>query len=352
MSPGVSSRPARLRTLAATAILLGTGLGLTLGEVVLRLWVSWAPPKTGSGYVRFVRNQSQAGADLAYPVALFRKASDPAVGWEPIPNAALGNVRINSAGFRGPEIDAVPPSGTTRIAFLGDSETFAERLDERETVPGLLERHLNAASRGSYEVLNFGVVGFNTAQEFAYLKHRVMAFSPSVVVLYYVFNDLEMTTPIYLYTPTVFRKLYVFWLGLYVHHSLRRVDDGIDKARTVADRYLALHASPYFEANERRIRDIAAYLDRHHVTFFLLIAPEIYEVANFTDRYPYAPIHARLRSLGSSTVRVIDPLPKLAETFSDPAQLWVTPTDPHKNRLANDVIASVLAEAITHRPVR
>jgi hypothetical protein len=352
MPPSVSGRPARSRILTTPAIVFGTVLGLALGEIVLRLWVSWWPPKTESGYVRFVRNQSRAGDAFAYPAALFRKASDPAVGWEPIPNAAVGKIRINSAGFRGPEIDAVPRSGTTRIAFLGDSETFGERLEEWETVPGLLERHLNAASRGSYEVLNFGVVGYNTVQEFAYLKYRVMAFSPSIVVLYYVFNDLEMTTPIYLDTPTVFRKLHLFWLGLYVHHSLRRVDDGIDRARTVADRYLALHASPYFEANERRIRDMAAYLDRHHIAFFVLISPEIYEVANFIDRYPYAPIHARLRSLGSSTVRVVDPLPRLAQTFRDPGQLWVTPTDPHKNHPANDVIASVLAEAITHRPGR
>jgi hypothetical protein len=80
--------------------------------------------------------------------------------------------------------------------FLGDSETFGESLRENETVPGHLEAALNAAGGQRFEVLNFGVVAYNTGQEFALLKKRSMQFDPSIVVLYYVFNDPEIAAPI------------------------------------------------------------------------------------------------------------------------------------------------------------
>ena len=61
------------------------------------------------------------------------------------PGPPIGAVQINSAGFRGSEVELTPPAGTTRIAFIGDSETFAKHLPERGTLPGAVEAIINRA---------------------------------------------------------------------------------------------------------------------------------------------------------------------------------------------------------------
>src|SRR5262245_53515904 len=74
---------------------------------------------------------------------------DPVRGWSPIPGAeglwtreGRAEVRINSAGFRGPEVAVEKPPGTFRIAVLGDSCVEALQVPEEETFARLLDKLL------------------------------------------------------------------------------------------------------------------------------------------------------------------------------------------------------------------
>ncbi len=104
-----------------------------------------------------------------------------------IPNRELMNeregrslVRINSVGLHDHETTVAKPDGVFRIAFLGDSFIDARQVDLEEAVTEKLEKKLS--EQGRYEVLNFGVNGFSTAQEYLRLREFAMPFEPDVVI--------------------------------------------------------------------------------------------------------------------------------------------------------------------------
>ena len=278
---------------------------------------------------------------------LFRPSKERDLVWEPVPNAKRGLVSINSAGFRGRDFAAEPPTGVSRIAVLGDSETFGEQLREEDTIAGCLQSELARVNPDrKYEVLNFGIVGYNTAQEFSLLKKRVIQYKPSMVIVYYVFNDPEIYSPIQFVKPGKLSKLYLYQFFQYSSLSLRSINEQRIKAGNVVDYFKLLHDSIYFDAVKSVLSEMSTFLAERDIPMVLLIAPEIYEVKDFSANYPYREIHQKLKSLETRQMKVIDPLDEMSRRFTDPKKLWVNPYDQHKNAEATAAIASVAAPEI------
>jgi hypothetical protein len=115
-----------------------------------------------------------------------------------------GSVRINDAGFRGPDVARRPADDVLRIAVLGDSFTEALQVDDADTWVRRLEAALAARSGcalrrghpGGVEVLNFGVGGYGTGQELLTWRHLARLYRPQVVLLsMYLGNDLADNDP-------------------------------------------------------------------------------------------------------------------------------------------------------------
>src|SRR5262249_14377561 len=70
-------------------------------------------------------------------------------------------------------------------SIVGDSHAYATRVKNRaETFPSQLEKYLNQnIGQRIVKVLNFGVPGYNTAQELEILKTKVLMFEPKMVIL-------------------------------------------------------------------------------------------------------------------------------------------------------------------------
>jgi hypothetical protein len=122
-------------------------------------------------------------------------------GWAPRPDARGWQtlegrvyITINAAGFRDGTHDLAKPRGTLRIAVLGDSFSEALQVPLGGTFWRVLERELGACealSGRKVEVLNFGVSGYSTAQEFITLQQRVWDYDPDIVLLaFFTGNDL------------------------------------------------------------------------------------------------------------------------------------------------------------------
>jgi len=77
----------------------------------------------------------------------------------------------------------VTPSLSARSGF---EDTFAQ------VTARLLERSGTLAGRRC-EAMNFGVSGYNSAQEVHLFERKVLSFGPDAVVLAYVLNDSEPT---------------------------------------------------------------------------------------------------------------------------------------------------------------
>lgn len=142
---------------------------------------------------------------LAYPMppilegrldvrGLVRLSSSPETVWELAPGVDKSipgmAVHTSSAGLRDREYTVTRPSDVRRIAFMGDSVVFGYGVSQEDTAPKALERMLNERNRTTrYEVMNFGVPGYNTEQEYVTLRDRVLAYHPDIVVLGFVMND-------------------------------------------------------------------------------------------------------------------------------------------------------------------
>jgi hypothetical protein len=108
-------------------------------------------------------------------------------------------VKINAHGLRDHEYPLSKPEHTYRIAVLGDSFTEAIHVPLEFTYQQQVEERLNALKTGAeqIEVINFGVGGFSTAQEYLVFKYHVLPYQPDMVVLAFMLgNDIFENSPI------------------------------------------------------------------------------------------------------------------------------------------------------------
>jgi hypothetical protein len=170
-----------IRSLLLT--LLGIGLGFITAECAVRLM--------GLGRPVF----------LAYSATRGWKLRAGAKGWQTQEGHAF--IRLNRWGYRGDDWTVpIRPKNTLRIAVLGDSFVEAQQVARQDTACEVVQRELArmlpAIARGRFrdvkqvEVMNFGVDGYGTAQEFYTLVEDVWQFAPDIVVLaFFPGNDVR-----------------------------------------------------------------------------------------------------------------------------------------------------------------
>lgn len=118
---------------------------------------------------------------------------DPLLGWYHTPGGTASGtleghrltVSYNSLGYRSPEYRLERVPGTKRVVVLGDSFTEGGGVNDDEVFTRLLEKAL-----GNVEVINLGVYGYNTAQEYLTLKEVGLKFAPDAAVLVVFTNDI------------------------------------------------------------------------------------------------------------------------------------------------------------------
>ncbi len=127
---------------------------------------------------------------------------DPQLGWTLRPGAAgwyTGEgrtwVKVNLEGRRDRDTLLEKPPDVYRIAVLGDSYSEAMQVPREQAFWALLPARLAAcgfAAGKRIEVLNFGVSGYGTAQEYIALETRAMRYRPDLVLLQFTNgNDVK-----------------------------------------------------------------------------------------------------------------------------------------------------------------
>lgn len=101
-------------------------------------------------------------------------------------------VRINSLGLRGPEVDPVTAS-SLRVLVVGDSFVSALNVQEDEAFAAVLGRRLSSTVPGRrIEVINGGTPNYGTWHEIRLLKRLFPVVKPGAVVLcVFVMNDVQ-----------------------------------------------------------------------------------------------------------------------------------------------------------------
>lgn len=114
----------------------------------------------------------------------------------PVANQVTGTIRINSLGFRGPELLEPKPADDIRLAFLGASTNFcAENSSNAATWPDLVWRSFQQSEPGAkWDYINAGVPGYSVEDSLKDFNVRVAPLHPDVVVIYHATNDLSVDT--------------------------------------------------------------------------------------------------------------------------------------------------------------
>ena len=93
-------------------------------------------------------------------------------------------VDFNEFGLRDEPIGAKPDQ-EYRILVLGDSVTFGWGIEKQATFCSQLQNILNAKFGRPVRVINAGVGGYNTVQEYLFLKDTGVTFEPDMMILVY-----------------------------------------------------------------------------------------------------------------------------------------------------------------------
>ena len=204
--------------------------------------------------------------------------------------------------LQGNSYQAAKPSGTYRIAVLGDSFTFAPYMQFDDAFPKRLERMLNLNNDAPrVEVINYGVPGYSTKHEVDALR-RAHTEGADLAILQITLNDPQIKP----YTPTGLTgknqfgppTLSGFQKTLYEHwRSLGFVMARIHNAQTHTayreyyfDLFENTKTKKHFEESLNRIAKVSRNknLPVIAVVFPLLGLP-------LDDSYPFHPLHDQVR---------------------------------------------------------
>ncbi len=97
-------------------------------------------------------------------------------------------IETNSLGLRSPELWK-REAGEYRILVLGDSITLADYLDEEDSFPRILEKRFAASGHPRVRVLNAGLPGASTRDEYYHYLEVKEAVRPDLVLVAMYLND-------------------------------------------------------------------------------------------------------------------------------------------------------------------
>lgn len=262
---------------------------------------------------------------------------------------------INSHGLHGPEITKEKPASTFRILGIGDSFTFGQGVREQDTFLRRLDRSLNASPKvvRPVEVLNAGVLGYNTRDEVLYLEHQWVEYEPDLVLIAFYLNDAYSDFTfvnngrglgIYYSPDGLAQQSYLVDLVQHAYRA-RRVQQDLEdyyrgqyfsEARKWLDQSDSLDVD--WKVSQAALERAAELGQQHGFRVALIIFPEFYHL---DDRYPFFAIHELVKAKATSLSMPVLDLMTVYQGLVD-RDLWVHPSDHHPNEVAHKLAAEAI----------
>jgi len=299
------------------------------------------------------------------PVPSYRLSENPIIKYEFKPgyrpdeepyDVQHKGYAINSVGFRDYEYEVAKPEGTFRIIALGDSTTAGNGIpDVDKTFPKQLEKLLNEDRRSGkrFEVLNFGIPGYQTMQEVETLRVKGLEYSPDLVLLTFCMNDLDLhgdgkiskrlKRVSLLSDKKENFELYdalLRWsrLAFIVHHRLR-----LSRHLSAEDEWYVTDVLKGRSTVEAGLELLSDLQQEHGFRALVLILPGF---KDFFDEYRFGDMHEHVfqAAEGLPGITVIDLLPKFAEVTNDGKIFTIDQL--HPNEYGHATMANILLPII------
>jgi hypothetical protein len=390
----------RLRAGALDALLVVVSLVVALGvlELAARVYAG--------GRAR--EPQTVGILSLYHPVLGWVKPPSES-GWLHEPEFSTW-LETNAHGLRGPDRAYARTPGVARVLLLGDSFVEAYTVAEPETARAVLERRLSERGCGPVEVLNAGVAGYGTDQEYLFYLEQGRRYAADVVVLFFFGNDLsdnlrERKKPFFelqdgrlvrrnvpvpppanarrLLRPEAENRWANAWRGSWalellsrrtatgnphLHRALARLGlvRPLEEHGPTRD-WLAFYGPETprsrqgWRLTEALLGALRAAVEADGARLLVLYVPARFELVpeSWTltrERWqlvgdgwrPERPFEALVEACGRRGIRLVDPRPRLTQAESEGRPAYLE-HDPHWNALGQALAADVLADALVER---
>jgi lysophospholipase L1-like esterase len=268
-------------------------------------------------------------------------------------------VIINSVGIRDSEYSLEAPSGIYRILALGDSQTFGNGLELRDTWPKQLESKINQLGDGiRFEVLNSGLPGSDTWQHEIILNRMISNYHPNSVILAFYVNDVVKR-----FTPSPSRHdagnalknriIYALKKSVLLL-ALREALHSIQQTLAPTNAYLRQQAllsgeddvaiEDGWEQVEESLSTMKKVADNHNIAFMLVSLPRRDQVDGrlFLDDY-----NKNLQMITEQyKIQMVDLLEPLQRGYKTHNGGLFIPWDGHNSEIANYIIAEEISKVM------
>lgn len=161
------------------ALSIGIGLSLFLGELVSRVFYF------GKDGLSIEKVNSFVPLGLS---GLIKEHENKKVLYELKPNLdsyfKLKEFRTNSQSLRDKEYTIKKPYNTKRGVVIGDSFTMGSGVDIEDVYHSMVEKALNEQGDSiKFELINFGVGGYNLLNYLGVLEAKVLKYSPDFIII-------------------------------------------------------------------------------------------------------------------------------------------------------------------------
>ncbi len=294
--------------------------------------------------VHFGDRHPDSGGDRFDYSHIYRQSADPILRRELVPGASG---IVNAAGFVGDLVPEAKPAGTFRVVGLGDSITMYQSA-ERQNYLYVAEQALRRAlGRDSIQFLNFGVGGYDTAQEVHQFELRGQRYAPDVVTVGYCINDgvnfgatVNAATGKMQFLPDAMDRPAVM---TFIQQNLlaARAD------MTPEQFFQTAFQTETWKQSMAALARLAELSKQQHFHVVIVIFPVLYDF----DHYVFLPLHQRLAEEARKLdFQVLDLLPVFravgpADTLRGSASVDVIHPFANGHRAAGEALANLLLKS-------
>jgi lysophospholipase L1-like esterase len=255
-------------------------------------------------------------------------------------------VHYNRWGFRERDFDPKKPSGTYRIAVIGDSLTYGQGIREQERFSNLLEERLNSHSGRKYQVLNFGLPGAETTDELGFLTRSVLSNKPDFILLQWYINDVEgddkseQPRQLTIIPPDLRHNSILFYLA---HREFSSIQSRLGWVQSYEHYMSDRFGNPNSPASLKATATMNTFIDicrKFNIPLGVVLFSESYfDPASKLDFL----LERTLGICKEQGLRCVDTRSVLLPLQGD-RRLWASRFDPHPSALANHLVADRLLE--------
>ncbi len=266
--------------------------------------------------------------------------------------------RTNSLGIRNKEISRDKPAGVLRLLAIGDSFVYGYGLPEEALVTVKIEQALNEKLARPVEVINSGIVGFNTTDQYKQLKRLGDIYDPELVIVFFFTDDvLERVKPAGENKPRIqtadwkqnakealrnHSRFFAWLYSLYKSKGASKI--GVPRVMLPSDYFNLDDSKPGWVAFKKGVHEMQDYVQDNHMRFLFVMIPTL---TTLNKNYPYMELRQKVTAfIQSNDIPFIDLFDTLAPY--PPGELWVSQQNNHWNAHATTLAADEIVRMILY----